>query len=231
MKPTFTKTKSGKIHVKGGMCDFTVLPSSISLARDDDNPVPEGWIQVNGIRLCLSDDKYEELSSLLTPSSIRRTSKLDLYTDGSANPNPGPGGWGAVLYEDSVEIKSAKGGHPGCGNGKMEIMATVKGLELIPLGVEASIWIDAKYALDTIGQGLCPPEGPQGWIKGWKKNSWKKKDGEVVKNLKEVKLLYEIIIKHCEAGSALTFKWVKSHSGVEGNERADELANEGREEN
>ena len=168
MKPAFTKTKSGKIHVCGGMCDFIVPASSIVMTSNDD----QRWIQVNGISLRLSDDKYEELSTLLILPKKSRP-KLDLYTDGSASPtNPGPGGWGAVLYEDSVEFRSIKGGHSWCGNGKMEILAVANGLDLIPLGSEATIWIDAKYALDTVGQGLCPPEGPQGWIKGWKKNSW-----------------------------------------------------------
>jgi ribonuclease HI len=110
----------------------------------------------------------------------------------------------------------------------MEITGVTKGLRLLPEGVKAEFWIDAKYALNTVGAGPLDPKGPSGWIKGWKTKGWKKADGEDVGNLEEVKALWRELTRHCSAGTKIDFKWVKSHSGVEGNERADELAKEGR---
>lgn len=217
MRPVIKKTKEGKISLKGKMCDVTTSLSDITCLE-------EGWVQIGVAKLRLASESFEELQSLLGESS--RT--FDLYTDGSAVPNPGKGGWAAVLYMDQQEIRTVSGGNPRCGNGKMEVAAVANGLSLIPIGGPATVWIDSKYVLDMIGQGLCPPEGPTGWISGWKKNGWVKKDGESVKNVEEVKRLHKEILIHCKGGSSLTFKWVKSHSGVVGNERADFLANEAR---
>ncbi len=112
----------------------------------------------------------------------------------------------------------------------MEIKGMAEGLRLVPEGSTVVIWTDAKYALNTVGEGVLPSEGPRGWISGWKEKGWKKADGKTVENLEEMKELSTELRKHCVAGSNLTFKWVKSHSGVKGNERADQLADEGREE-
>ena len=218
MRPTIEKTKNGLISLKGKMCDVSTSSSEIKLLENS-------WIKIDPTSLRLAPECFEELSELLESSP----KKYELYTDGSAVPNPGRGGWAAVLYCNNKEEGNVQGNNPKCGNGKMELMAVAKGLSLIPFGETATIWIDSKYVLETIGKGLCPPEGPKGWIEGWRKRSWIKKDGEAVKNLKEVKMLYEALMGHCKEGSSLTFEWVKSHSGVEGNERADQLANQARE--
>jgi len=230
MKPSITK-KGTRLYFKGKFCDFSSEWSDVLLQED-------GWFSIGetGINLRLAEEKYQELEDLLNRLGKSKKKVLEngkffsVYTDGSAAPtNPGPGGWGCVMYDaNEKEVSSAKGGNKWCGNGRMEITGVTEGLRLLPEGVKADFWIDAKYALDTVGSGPLDPKGPGGWIKGWKAKGWKKADGEEVKNLPEVKALWSELTRHCEAGTKIDFKWVKSHSGVKGNERADELANEGR---
>jgi ribonuclease HI len=233
MKPTITKLSGGRASFKGKFCDFTALISNLRLEGD-------GWFCVKGekdvspVRLRLSEEKEKELITLLKEKTkkvvLDNTFEGVLYTDGSANPNPGKGGWGALLYNsEGKEVLVAKGGHQRCGNGKMEIRAMIEGLRLVPEGSTVVAWTDAKYCLNTVGEGALPTEGPTGWIKGWERRGWKKADGKGLENLVEIKELSVELRRHCEAGTNLTFKWVKSHSGVKGNERADELADEGRE--
>ena len=224
MKPALTLTKN-VIRFEGGLCDFSIPMSQITLGDVD-----AGWITLETtppISLRLTLEKFDELKALL-PSPSPASSQLELFTDGSASPNPGRGGWGAVLYQGQKEVKAISGGHPHTGNGKMELMGVIKGLALIPLGAEAQVWIDAQYVVNTIGEGLMKKVS-HGWLTGWKKKGWVKADGEEPKNLTELKTLDLALRRHIEGGSQLTFSWTKGHAGTKGNERADELANIGRE--
>ncbi len=138
---------------------------------------------------------------------------LIIYTDGACSGNPGPGGWGVLMLHGSRE-KTLNGGERDTTNNRMELMAAIKALEAIKPGFAGKVilWTDSTYVLKGITE----------WIHGWKKRGWKKSDKKPVIN----KDLWQIL-DALNAEKDVSWKWVKGHAGVEGNERADELARQG----
>lgn len=110
--------------------------------------------------------------------------------------------------------KTLKGGEAETTNNRMEMMAAIKALEAIKPGYqgEVTLWTDSTYVLKGITE----------WIHGWKKRGWKKSDKKPVINVDLWKQLDRL-----NAQRDVTWKWVKGHAGVDGNERADELARQG----
>ena len=141
------------------------------------------------------------------------TKQVEIYTDGSCLGNPGPGGFGAILRYKQHE-KEFSAGFRLTTNNRMEMMAAIKALEAIKPGYrgDVTLWTDSTYVLKGITE----------WIHGWKKRGWKKSDKKPVIN----KDLWQQL-DALNAERDITWKWVKGHAGVEGNERADELAREG----
>ena len=136
------------------------------------------------------------------------TKKRILYTDGSASPNPGPGGF--AIIENGQPI--ALGAENPSTNIRMEGLALKKALEI--LGEEpAEIWSDSEFWINVLTK----------WAPAWQKSGWKKKTGEI-KNLDIVKPLFELY-----QNSNAELKWLKGHAGHEFNELADEWANRARE--
>ena len=141
---------------------------------------------------------------------------LTIYTDGACSGNPGPGGWGVLLqYGDSE--KTLKGGDPNTTNNRMEMTAAIKAIEAIneTYTGEIILWTDSTYVMKGITE----------WIHGWKKKNWVKSDKKPVINTDLWKVLDNL-----NSQKNIQWNWVKGHAGVEGNERADELARQGLEE-
>jgi len=137
-----------------------------------------------------------------------------VFTDGSSVPNPGPGGWGVVYVIDD-EIVAEKHGHdPDTTNNRMELMALLEALVLVPEGRAVTIYSDSNLAVRTINE----------WAAGWEKRGWKRKSGPV-ENLDLVKKAYAGF----KARPELTLKWIKAHAGFKWNEYADALAMKWRE--
>jgi len=138
---------------------------------------------------------------------------LVIYTDGACSGNPGPGGWG-VLMQFGEKEKTFCGGEADTTNNRMELMAAIKALETIKPSYKGSVtlWTDSTYVLKGITE----------WIHGWKKRGWRKSDKKPVVNADLWKELDALNAKR-----EVDWKWVKGHAGVEGNERADELARQG----
>lgn len=138
---------------------------------------------------------------------------LTIYTDGACSGNPGPGGWGALLQFNGRE-KEMWGGESESTNNRMELMAAIQALGSLKSDYKGAIilWTDSKYLKDGITQ----------WIHSWKKGGWKKADKKPVVN---VDLWQQLDI--VSENKKIEWKWVKGHAGVEGNERADELARKG----
>ena len=134
-----------------------------------------------------------------------------MYTDGACRGNPGPGGWGALItYEGST--KEVFGGKLDVTNNQMELSAAIEGLAALTEPCNVDLFTDSKYVMDGITQ----------WIHNWKKNNWRTAAKKDVKNKELWQKLDELINFHL-----VQWHWVKGHSGDEGNEMADLLANKG----
>jgi ribonuclease HI len=147
---------------------------------------------------------------------LNKKNILTIYTDGACSGNPGPGGWGVLLqYGDSE--KTLKGGDPSTTNNRMEMTAAIKAIEAIneTYTGEIILWTDSTYVMKGITE----------WIHGWKKKNWVKSDKKPVINTDLWKVLDNL-----NSQKNIQWNWVKGHAGVEGNERADELARQGLEE-
>lgn len=132
-----------------------------------------------------------------------------VFTDGSANPNPGPGGWGAVYVVDGEIVDRAWGHDPDTTNNRMELTALIHGADLVPEGTSATLYTDSRLCVDTVND----------WAAGWEARGWKRRTGEIA-NLDLVQHLY----RKLKARPELTVAWVPGHSGYRWNEYADSLS-------
>ena len=132
-----------------------------------------------------------------------------VFTDGAAEPNPGPGGWGAVYVADNQVVDERWGSEPHTTNNRMELSALINACALVPAGKKAVLYTDSQLCVSTINE----------WAKGWEARGWKRKGGEI-KNLELVQELYAI----CKRRPELELRWIAAHSGNRWNEYADALA-------
>ena len=130
---------------------------------------------------------------------------IRIYTDGAAQGNPGPGGFGVILkYKDA--IKEISGGFRLTTNNRMELLAVITGLEAIKKeGIPVSIFSDSEYVVKAIEQG---------WLWGWEKKNFAKKKNE--------DLWRRYIPLHKQYRPK--FHWIRGHAGHAENERCDYLA-------
>lgn len=135
-----------------------------------------------------------------------------IWCDGSCAPNPGLGGWGAIVEQDGRRVELS-GAHPDCTNNIMEMTAAIRALEQTPEGADVFITTDSRYVMDGITK----------WIAGWKRKGWIKSDKKPVLN----QSLWMELDK-LNAKRKVTWDWVRGHSGHPENERCDELANQAR---
>ena len=132
-----------------------------------------------------------------------------VFTDGSASPNPGPGGWGMV-WVDKGEILAQDHGHEAhTTNNRMELEALIAAYRRLPEDARVTVHSDSRLCIDTITK----------WAPAWERKGWKRK-GEPLKNLDLVKELLALYRAH--AGCRLV--WIAAHSGERWNEYADSLA-------
>ena len=135
-----------------------------------------------------------------------------IHTDGGCTPNPGPGGWGAVLRHGD-HVREMFGGEPtSTTSNRMELTAPFMALEALKRPVTVHLHTDSTYVRSGITQ----------WVTGWMKNGWKTSAKQPVKNVD----LWQELVLACE-GHDIEWHWVKGHAGDEGNERADRLAARG----
>jgi ribonuclease HI len=137
--------------------------------------------------------------------------KIVIYTDGGCRGNPGIGGWGVWLrYGDND--KKLNGNEKNTTNNRMELTAAIKALEAIKSkNIDIDLYTDSKYVMNGINE----------WIKGWKAKGWKTSAKKPVKNVDLWQQLDTLNATH-----TVHWHWVKGHSGNEGNEMADKLANQ-----
>jgi len=133
-----------------------------------------------------------------------------IYTDGGCSPNPGPGGWAAIL-SFGQHRKEIKGGETHSTNNRMELMAAISALEALKRPCRVDIHTDSQYLRDGITL----------WIGRWKENGWRTSDKKPVKNIDLWQRLDSALADH-----TLNWHWVRGHAGNAMNERADQLVGE-----
>lgn len=133
---------------------------------------------------------------------------VSVCSDGACSGNPGPGGWGVVLVQSgrSAEISD---GESQTTNNRMELMAVIQALTVLPDPIPVTITTDSQYV----------QKGMEQWLAGWKKKGWKTAANQPVKN----KDLWTQLDDLCQR-KKVTWTWVRGHAGHPGNERADTLA-------
>lgn len=136
-------------------------------------------------------------------------SEVIIYTDGACRGNPGPGGWGAVLAYGTKK-KELSGSERETTNNRMELLAAIQALESLTRACKVSLYTDSQY----LRKGILE------WMDNWKKRGWKTAARKPVKNQDLWIRLDRAITRH-----DIDWHWVKGHSGIAGNEHADDLAN------
>jgi len=134
--------------------------------------------------------------------------KVEIYTDGACSGNPGPGGWGSVLKYNGHR-RELSGGERETTNNRMELMAVIRSLETLRRPCEVILHTDSTYVM----------KGMTEWLEQWKRRNWRTAGRKPVKNVELWQRLEEAVSRH-----RVHWRWVKGHSGVADNERADELA-------
>lgn len=132
----------------------------------------------------------------------------DIYTDGGAEPNPGLGGWGAVILEDGQLIKQLQGSQANTSNNRMELTAAIEALKVVTHQDLVTLYTDSNY----VRQGIT------NWIERWKYNGWRTANRKPVKNQDLWILLDELSQQR-----QITWHWVKGHGGDQWNEYVDQL--------
>jgi ribonuclease HI len=138
---------------------------------------------------------------------------VQLFTDGGCSGNPGPGGWAFILrHLPTGKVREESGAESETTNNRMELMAVIRGLETLTRPCRVELFTDSVY----VGKGMTE------WMAKWKRNDWKRRDGnrwEPVKNDDLWRTLDLLLQRH-----ELKYTRVAGHSGHPENDRCDELA-------
>jgi ribonuclease HI len=136
--------------------------------------------------------------------------KTGVFTDGSCEGNPGPGGWGVVWVEDDRVIQEQHGQDPATTNNRMELRALIAAFQMLPADAQVIVHSDSELCVKTLNE----------WAAGWEQRGWRRKSGPIA-NLELVKELWAL--KH--AHPRVKVQWIRAHDGSRWNEYADALAN------
>ncbi len=139
---------------------------------------------------------------------MEKSDTVHIYTDGACSGNPGPGGWGSVLLFNGHR-RELSGGAADTTNNRMELQAVIAAMEALKRPCEVTIYTDSVYVM----------KGMLEWLPQWKKRNWRTAGKQAVKNVELWQRLEQVLTPH-----DVTWRWVKGHSGIPENERADELA-------
>ena len=134
--------------------------------------------------------------------------RVEIWTDGGCKPNPGPGGWGAVLVYGGRE-RELSGADAATTNNRMELTAAAAALEALTRPCVVALHTDSEYVRNGITR----------WSTGWVRKNWRTAAGDPVKNMDLWRRLLAAARQH-----TVEWRWVRGHAGDPMNERADQLA-------
>ena len=135
---------------------------------------------------------------------------VTVYTDGACEPNPGPGGWAAVLYHGSHK-RVLTGREPTTTSNRMELQAAISALEALREPCLVQMHTDSQY----LQRGITE------WLPRWVSRGWRKSDKRPVLNVELWKKLHQLTLRH-----EVQWHWVRGHSGDANNELANRLASQ-----
>ena len=130
-----------------------------------------------------------------------------IFTDGACDPNPGSGGWAAILIFQKTK-KEIKGSERTTTNNRMELMAAIQALKVLEVEYNVKLYTDSKYL----------QLGIEEWMPNWIKRGWKRKGGKLA-NIELWQSLQLLSKKH-----SIEWHWLKGHAGNVNNERVNWLA-------
>ncbi len=133
---------------------------------------------------------------------------VEIWTDGGCKPNPGPGGWGAILRFRGVE-KELSGADPATTNNRMELTAAAEALEALKRPCRIVLHTDSEYLKNGVTR----------WSAGWVRRNWRNATGDPVANIDLWQRILAAAKQH-----RIEWHWVRGHAGDAMNERADRLA-------
>ena len=139
----------------------------------------------------------------------KKEDRVIVYTDGSCEPNPGPGGWAAIIL-DGKDEKILKGYDRDSTNNRMEMTAALQALRAIDPEKRVRLFTDSQYLKN----------GVESWMKNWKAKNWKRKGGKLA-NVDLWKQISDEIDQR-----RIEWRWVRGHNGNPFNERVDRLAHQ-----
>lgn len=144
--------------------------------------------------------------------------EVTIYTDGGCEPNPGPGGWGAILQTRRADgtpyEREISGGDPATTNNRMELTAAIEALKALNKPCRVILHTDSEYLKKGITE----------WLSGWIAKNWRTSSKTPVKNQD----LWQALLAETQRHT-IEWQWVKGHAGNPSNERVDQLATAARE--
>ena len=152
----------------------------------------------------------EEVSVTPGPDSAE---VVEIWTDGGCKPNPGPGGWAAILRFRGVE-RELSGAERATTNNRMELTAAMMALEALKRPCRVILHTDSEYLKNGVTR----------WHAGWVRRNWRNSAGDPVANMDLWRRILDVVATH-----QIEWRWVRGHSGDPMNERADVLATAARE--
>ena len=138
---------------------------------------------------------------------------VEIWTDGGCKPNPGPGGWAAILRFGGHE-REMSGAEVATTNNRMELTAAATALEALKRPCRVVLHTDSEYVRLGITR----------WREGWVRRKWRNAAGDPVANMDLWQRLLAAAAPH-----SIEWRWVRGHAGDAMNERADRLATQARE--
>jgi ribonuclease HI len=137
---------------------------------------------------------------------------VEVWTDGGCKPNPGPGGWAAILRFGTNE-RELSGAEPVTTNNRMELTAAAAALEALTRPCRVVLHTDSEYVRNGVTR----------WHAGWVRRNWRNAAGDPVANMDLWRRLLAAAAQH-----EVEWRWVRGHAGDLMNERADRLATRAR---
>jgi ribonuclease HI len=134
---------------------------------------------------------------------------VKIYTDGSCEPNPGAGGWAALLFYPDKQIPLS-GAEADTTNNRMELTAAVEALRALPEPSRVQLYTDSEYLKKGITE----------WLPNWRARNWRRKGGKLA-NVDLWKALDKALQSH-----QVSWQWVKAHANNKYNNQVDRLARE-----